>query len=204
MHKPDAELLGVSRETFQAIDRFADLVLRWTPRINLVSRGSEGDLWSRHIADSIQIAKILLPKGHWVDLGAGGGFPGIIVAILAKEQGPGAKITLIESDNRKAVFLKTVARELQLPVQVMTERIEKAAPCEADILSARALADLDTLLGYADRHLRKYGTALFAKGQTWRTEAAEARKKWNFDLEVHPSKTDNKAAVLQISNIVRV
>jgi len=195
--------LNVSRETLARLEIFAALLEKWNPRINLVSRNSLPDLWTRHIADSVQVFRCVTPHGHWLDIGSGGGFPGIIIAILAVESAPGLRVTLIESDQRKSAFLRTAARETGANCQVIAKRIEAVEPQQADILSARALADLDTLLGFAERHLKPEGVALFPKGATWEKECAAARQRWNFNAEPITSKTDPDAVILKIEGVSR-
>ena len=116
---------NVSRETTDRLDKFATLIGRWSPRINLVAKGSMDQLWQRHIADSAQLFD-LAPENfpNWLDLGSGGGFPGAVIAILAAEKVPNARITLIESNQRKAVFLKSLARETGVRFSVIAQRVE--------------------------------------------------------------------------------
>ncbi len=194
----------VSRETEAALAAFAALVRRWTPTINLVAASTLADLDSRHIADSAQLLPLALPGWtHWADLGSGGGFPGLVIAILARGRAD-VRITLVESDQRKATFLRTAARELALPVTVHAARAEHLAPLGADVLTARALAPLSQLLPLAHRHLRPGGTALFPKGRRHADEIAEARRSWQFDLTDHPSQTDPEGRILQIERIAHV
>lgn len=194
---------SVSRETIARLERFAALLHKWNPRINLVSRNSLNALWSRHIDDSLQVFGCVQPRGHWVDLGSGGGFPGIIVAILALDECPDLKVTLIESDQRKATFLRAAARETGAACTVIAERIEDVDPQGAQIVSARALADLDRLLGFADRHLATDGIALFPKGVTWEKEVADARGQWKFDVDPITSRTEDGAVILKIEGVSR-
>ncbi len=197
--------MDVSRETSERLEIYAQLLRKWNPRINLVSRNTLDDLETRHIADSMQIFD-LAPQGwkHWADLGSGGGFPGLVIAILAAEFSPVAQVTLVESDQRKCAFLRTVIRETGAPATVVAGRIEATAPLSADILSARALADLDTLLGFAERHLCEGGAALFPKGANWKKEVDNARVQWRFDCEARTSKTEPSAVILKIGGITRV
>lgn len=195
--------LNVSRETSGRLARFAGLLEKWNPRINLVSRNSLADLWTRHIVDSVQVFRCVAPAGHWVDLGSGGGFPGLIVAILAAEEAPDLRVTLIESDQRKAAFLRAAAREAGADCAVLSKRIEAVAPQQADILSARALADLDGLLGFAERHLNPTGVALFPKGVTWQKEVEAARQSWKFRAQPITSITDPAAVILKIEGVSR-
>ncbi|MBK0326035.1 16S rRNA (guanine(527)-N(7))-methyltransferase RsmG [Rhodobacteraceae bacterium F11138] len=194
----------VSRETLERLKIFESLVEKWNPKINLVSRRSLNDLWNRHILDSIQVFKVAERSGDWVDIGSGGGFPGLVVAILAKEKAPDQRVTLIESDQRKCVFLRTVARETGVLCRVLSERIEQVEPQKASVLSARALADLSSLLEFAERHLDKTGTALFPKGATWKKEVEDARKSWHFDVNPISSVTEEGSVVLRITGVSRV
>ena len=192
--------LNVSRETLDRLESYLALLKKWNPTINLVSKSTLADAWNRHIEDSAQIIGLSGGEaGHWVDLGSGGGFPGMVIAILAKELGSPKKVTLVESDLRKSTFLRTVARETGIDVDIQSERIENCRPLNADVLSARALADLTTLLSFADRHLTDTGVCLFLKGATWRKELANAQSSWRFDLEVAKSKTEDGPAILRIN-----
>ncbi|AAV93333.1 16S rRNA (guanine(527)-N(7))-methyltransferase RsmG [Ruegeria pomeroyi] len=204
MMVPDANTLNVSRETFERLKIFADLVHKWNPRINLVSKRSLEDLWTRHIIDSIQVFRNA-PKGDlWVDLGSGGGFPGLICAILAAEEKPETQFICVESDQRKSAFLRSAARECGIACQVISERIEHLDPLDADILSARALTDLTGLLGFAERHLKIGGTALFPKGAAWKKELQDAAKQWNFSYDAVTSLTEPQAVLLKITGVTRV
>ena len=195
--------LNVSRETFSKLEAFADLVRKWNPKINLVSKNSLDDLWQRHILDSVQVFELAEGEGHWVDLGSGGGFPGIVVAILNQEA-QAFQVTMVESDQRKCAFLRTAIRELSLTALVKTERIEQLDGLEADILSARALADLTQLLDFTELHLNPDGIVLFPKGQNWQSEDSDAKKVWTYALEAIESKTNPAAAILKIKDIARV
>ena len=195
---------NVSRETSEQLDRFEALLRRWNPRINLVSKTSLTDLRTRHTADSLQLYDLAPPGATWCDLGSGGGFPGLIVAIASAARGDKRSFTLIESDQRKSAFLRTAVRELGLACAVLSQRIEIAQPQNADVLSARALADLPTLLFFAERHLAPGGTALFPKGATWKKELEDARRQWSFEAEAITSKTEPTAAILKINGVTRV
>ena len=198
------QYLNVSRETLNRLKLFADLLVKWNRRINLVSRNSQTDLWERHIADSIHVFRAAPAARYWVDLGSGGGFPGMIVAILAAEVSLDTKVTMIESDQRKAAFLRAAARETGVACNVISDRIELVAPQQADVLSARALADLSDLLEHADRHLIPGGVALFPKGVTWQKEVDAAQRRWCFEVEAIKSLTKPGAAILKITGVSRV
>lgn len=195
----------VSRETRQRLETFTALLTKWNGRINLVSKATMPDLWIRHIADSAQLYRLAPhPVDHWADLGSGGGFPGLVIAIQAIETGSPARVTLVESDARKGAFLRTAIRETGAPAAVVTGRIEAIAPLAADVVSARALADLPTLLAFADRHLAPGGAALFPKGASWEKEIAAARKAWNFDPRVDKSETEDGSVILSVTGVARV
>lgn len=196
--------LNVSRETLHRLKVFEELLHKWNPKINLISKKSAHETWNRHILDSAQAFGLCASWSAWGDIGSGGGFPGLVVAILAEDFDTRQHVTLIESDIRKATFLRTVVRELGLSATVEASRIEAVDPMNADVLSARALASLDHLLGFAERHMKPDGTALFFKGETWEKEVEEAQRSWSFSFVAHRSRTDPKAAVLEIKGIKRV
>ncbi|WIY26821.1 16S rRNA (guanine(527)-N(7))-methyltransferase RsmG [Parasedimentitalea psychrophila] len=195
--------LNVSRETMERLEIFEQVLLKWNPKINLVSRASLNNLWTRHIIDSIQVYRSVEAPDHWLDIGSGGGFPGLIVGIMAAEEAPNVVVTLIESDQRKSVFLRTAARECGIKINVLSERIEQVERLAANVLSARALADLNTLLGFADHHLDPDGIALFPKGVTWRKELEEARQNWRFEVDPIKSLTEPDAVILKVRGVAR-
>jgi 16S rRNA (guanine527-N7)-methyltransferase len=195
---------SVSRETFAALENFEALVRRWNPAINLVSKASLVGLRDRHTIDSAQLLAFCPSSAQrWVDLGSGGGFPGLVIAILARELRTALHVTLVESDARKATFLREAVRVLNLDADIRNERIESLLRLEADVLSARALAPLAGLLSYAEQHLQTEGVALFPKGAKHNEELVEARKLWRFDLVSHASLLDSEAAVLEIRKVQR-
>lgn len=196
--------LNVSRETFDRLKAFEALVHKWNPRINLVSKASLRQVWTRHIVDSIQVYRLGARAGHWVDLGSGGGFPGLVVAILAAEDVSGTAVTLIESDKRKCAFLREVARETGVNCRVQADRIERVDPLRADVLSARALSDLSGLLTFCERHLSPQGTGLFPKGAKWKTEIDAAKRNWTFSYDAIKSSTEPEAVILKVEGISRV
>ena len=199
-----ARQFNVSRETIQLLERLEVLLRKWTPVINLVSQNTLSEIWTRHFLDSAQLLHYIDDAPlHWADLGSGGGFPGLVVGILAKERLPEMSFTLVESDRRKAAFLANAVRDLGLSAKVASVRIESLKPLNADVLSARALAPLDMLLGFTERHLSPDGIALFPKGNRWREEVAQAQQKWSFDFEQKPSTTDPESVVLKIKGLHR-
>lgn len=196
--------LNVSRETANRLNKYAGLLEKWNPKINLVSKASLSELWTRHILDSAQLLALAPDSGHWVDLGSGGGFPGLVVGCLAAEKAPGLRFTLIESDIRKSAFLRTVVRETGLDTKIIAERAEAIEPQNADVLSARALTSLTGLLDFADLHLKDSGIALFPKGQSWEKEVLAAREAWSFDYDRIKSETEAGSVILRIRGATRV
>lgn len=194
----------VSRETNDRLSIYLNLLQRWNQKINLVAKGATDEMLSRHFADSAQLVHLATPCSHWADFGSGAGFPGIVVAILGYELFPDVVFTCVESDQRKAAFLRTVSRETGVPVSVISERIESLPPLGADIISARALAPLPILLELAQRHLREQGKCLFMKGETWADEIDAADQEWQFQCEPIPSKTHPKSMILKIGDPQRV
>ncbi len=193
--------LDVSRETSEKLEALAALTLKWTNKINLISRSTREDIQDRHIRDSAQLY-LLAPTSwiSWTDLGSGGGYPGLVIATLASGR---QRVTLIESDARKCTFLRTAIRELDLPASVVNERIENANLVSSDVVSARALAPLESLLTYTEHLLKKDGVALFPKGRGYLDEIAAAHRNWAFEHEALPSITSPDARILRLSGINR-
>jgi len=195
---------NVSRETFERLEIFAAALAKWQRAINLVSGATLPELWARHFLDSAQIYRHSRETaGLWLDIGTGGGFPGLVCAALAADDRPTQRFTFIESDLRKCSFLRTVAVEMGLTVNILTRRIEDAPPQNADILSARALAPLTKLCDHAARHLAPDGVALFLKGATHAREIREALETWSMTLDIIPSQTAQGAVILKIGDIRR-
>ena len=196
--------LGASAQALQKLQDFAALAEKWTQKINLVSRGTISDIWSRHIEDSAHIMK-LAPENPaiWADFGSGGGFPGIVVAVLLQDRGVSTQVMLVESDQRKSAFLREAARQLGLSVKVRAERAELIEALNADVVSARALAPLDMLCDIVERHGSADGVALFPKGETWENEVLAAQKKWLFDLEASVDPGHKGSAILRLRNLRR-
>lgn len=179
--------------------RFADLLLRWNTTLNLIAARDAAVVWQRHIADSLQLIP-LLPPGieRAVDLGSGGGFPGLVLAIAT-----GVRFELIESDRRKASFLRTAVLETVAPATVHDCRIEDAALAPAGLVTARALAPLPRLLPLAARFLADDGLCLFLKGARVADELAEAEKDWTLTAGLVPSRTSPDGVVLRLSSVRR-
>lgn len=196
---------GVSRETTERLIAFEELFRKWSSAINLASPSTLADLWSRHILDSSQIFPLAPDAKHWLDLGSGGGFPGIVTACFLKDV-PGASIDLIESAGKKAAFLRTAAGHLSVPARINSARIEAMwdkidVP---DVVTARALASLNDLFNLAEPWLTNGSKALFQKGRDYQREIDESRVGWRFDLVQHDSAIDKASVILEISNLRRV
>ncbi len=197
--------LGVSRETCDRLDAYVGLLTKWTRKINLISTNTVADVWSRHIQDSTQIWSLAPNNARkWLDMGTGGGLPGLVIGILAAELRADLEVVLLESDMRKGVFLQTAVRELGLNAKVVIDRIESAEPQNANVISARALAPLAKLLEFADFHGAPGAVCLFPKGRTYREELTEAKRIWHVVCEAVPSQTDPASVLLEIGEFKRV
>jgi len=198
-----AERSGVSRETLAHLKTYAAMLADWNGLHNLVSQGSLQEMWLRHFWDSAQLLPLVPDSTRsLVDLGAGAGFPGLVLAELLR--GRGVRTVLYESTAKKCRFLEAVATRLSLDVEVRNARIEGAAPEPFDVISARALAPLPKLLAYAQGFWTAQTVALFLKGQNVGVELTEARKSWRMNVKQHPSQSDPSGVVLEIRELHRV
>ena len=189
----------VSRETCERLEAYIALLTRWNARINLVAPATIETAWTRHVADSAQLFD-LAPESasSWLDLGSGAGLPGLPVAALAAEKAPDLHVTLVESDTRKAAFLATAAREMDLDVTVEPHRIEALTPRPYDVVSARALAPLGRLCALAHRFSGRGTVFLFPKGARVDSELTAATAGCQNRAERIASRTDPEATVLRI------
>ena len=184
-------------DTTARLRRFAELLLRWNVTLNLISAGDAGVVWDRHIADSLQLVQFMPPGiERAVDLGSGGGFPGLVLAIAT-----GVRFELIESDRRKASFLRTAVLETGAPATVHNCRIEAASMPAAPLVTARALAPLPLLLSLAARFLSPDGICLFLKGANVQTELTAAEAAWTMAAECIPSQTSPDGVLLRVSSL---
>lgn len=194
----------VSRETFNDLRSFQDYFLKWNRSINLAAPSTLQDVWTRHILDSAQLFGIQPDAQHWLDLGSGGGFPGLIIGFLLRDRGNGS-IDLVESNRKKAAFLQAASGKYHLPVRVHPERAERLAERvrKPDVVSARALASLSSLFELAEPWLTAGTQGLFHKGRDYRAEIEETHDVWKFDLVEHRSRIDPEGVILEISNLRR-
>ncbi|MCR9136927.1 MAG: 16S rRNA (guanine(527)-N(7))-methyltransferase RsmG [Alphaproteobacteria bacterium] len=198
------EIYPVSRETLERLEHFVDLFTKWSKAINLVAPSTLPDIWRRHIADSLQLYALNPGPNVWLDLGSGGGFPGVVTAIALLETG-GGHVDLIESNQKKAAFLRAALSETGARGTVHAVRADQAAGSMSghDAVSARALAELGQLLSMASPWLERGATAWFHKGRDYRAEIENARGSWAFDLVEHRSRVDEDSVILQIDQVSR-
>ena len=196
-------LCPVSRETVDRLDALVSLVRRWQPVKNLISNKTLDELWLRHVADSLQLADLRPDVRTWADLGAGAGFPGLVIACTWHDTG--RIMHLVESNHRKCAFLQEAARTLGLSVTVHNARIEDAIPHlmteKIEVVSARALASLTQLIHYCAPLVDNHAEALFLKGQDVDKELTEATKYWNISAHMIQSKTDPDGRIVSITKV---
>ncbi|MCI4663887.1 MAG: 16S rRNA (guanine(527)-N(7))-methyltransferase RsmG [Neomegalonema sp.] len=193
--------LSVSRETMDRLQLFVELLAKWTQSINLVSRADRERIWSRHVLDSLGMHELIPVGESWIDVGSGGGFPAIPLALLAEERGIGAKLCMIEADQRKAAFLATATRSLGLHAEIQPKRIEDVAASgrRAALVTARALAPVGRILELIEPMVSENGTVALLKGKSVNGELTEAQKKWHMSSQVmqHPLSLEGSILLIQ-------
>jgi 16S rRNA (guanine527-N7)-methyltransferase len=197
------KLTPVSDDALARLNKFAALLTDWQRRINLIAPSTLPRIWMRHIADSLQLLPLAPSAKIWVDLGSGGGFPGIPLA-CALAQTPGAQVHLVESNGKKAAFLREAVRITGVPATVHPERIENFGDSfggKADVVTARALAPLKSLCDQAFPLLTKGAIGLFLKGQDVEAELTEAAKYWTVEAELKPSVTSRDGAIIMVRSL---
>ena len=193
-------LIPVSRETLDRLDRYVALLLDWQRRVNLIAPSTEPALWTRHIADSLQLLALAPGTGVWADLGSGAGLPGLPIACALAET-RGARVHLVESSTKKAAFLREAVEATGAPAVVHAMRIAdfaKAPPGDVEVVTARAVAPLSKLLAEAYPLLKSGAVGLFPKGQGVDAELTEAAKYWRVQATLVPSRTDSNARVVVV------
>jgi 16S rRNA (guanine527-N7)-methyltransferase len=196
-------LVPVSRETTARLDRFVELLIAWQEHTNLIARSTVPTLWTRHVADSLQLVGLAPDARVWADLGSGGGFPGLVIA-CALAQTKGAHVHLVESIGKKATFLRDAVRVTGAPATVHAMRIEDFvdnSPESLDVVAARALARLPELLAMAYPLLKRGALGLFPKGQDVEVELTEAAKYWKIQSSLSQSRTDSKGQIVMVRGI---
>lgn len=188
----------VSRETSSRLALYVETLRQWQAKINLVGPKTLDDVWRRHIQDSAQLAPLIPIGSRIIDLGSGAGFPGLVLAIMGV-----GEVHLVESDQRKAAFMREVIRLTGANAQVHAVRIEKMAPIPINFVTSRALSSIEQLLEFAEPFLKSGGQCLFLKGKSWKEELTSAEKLWNMRAESTPSRTDPDGVILKISEVRR-
>ena len=194
-----AAACGLSDDSLEKLRLYAALLLKWQKKINLIGPSTIVDVWQRHFFDSAQVFSLLPPQTRTlVDLGSGAGFPGLVLALLGVPD-----VHLIESDSRKAAFLRETARQIETPVTIHTQRIEAVPPFAADVVTARALAPLNTFLAWAAPFCREQGQCLFLKGKKCDEELILAAKEWKMQTEKIVSRSDPSGVIIRIKGVSR-
>jgi 16S rRNA (guanine527-N7)-methyltransferase len=187
------------------LDLFVETLLAWNAKMNLISAGSVLHLWTRHIADSLQLLDLAPEARIWIDLGSGGGFPGLVIACALADT-PGATVHLVESSTKKAAFLREAADIIGAPTVIHAERIEKFVEHfdgTVDVVTARALSPLKSILDQSFSLLKTGALGLFPKGQSVDAELTDATKYWNINIDLAPSRTDSKGRIVVVRALAR-
>lgn len=198
----------VSRETIARLKIYEELLNQWQKKTNLVAPSTLSQFWTRHVADSLQLVALAPDCANWTDIGSGGGFPGMVLAIVMADRKSDVQssVQLVESIHKKCAFLRRVAHQCGVKAEVHCMRIESATEQlqKADIVTARALASLGKLLELTEGNITGNRKALFHKGKDYLAEIEECRGKWRFDLVTHPGRIDADSVILEIANAARL
>lgn len=195
---------SLSEKTMERLDTLVSELERWQKVKNLVGLATLDQVWSRHIADSLQLYALAPTSKTWLDLGSGAGFPGLVLAILGAEVG--FHVTLVESNARKCAFLRHVVRLTQASATIYPSRLEEVIPKlsgKVEILTARALAPLEQLLSWTEVLFQSGATALFPKGRDVAAELQTAEKNWLIDCEIIPSRIDPESSIVRVNSVQR-
>lgn len=195
---------SVSRETYNELKLYQQSLDEWQQKFNLVSNSSLENAWKRHFEDSAQLFR-LLPESavSLVDMGAGAGFPGMVLAIMGKAKTPYLNVTLVESIAKKTLFLQHVKEITGTNVEIVNQRIENLSGRKFDVVTARAVTSLDKLFDYAYPLMHKKSVCIFSKGESYRDELAAAATKWSFICKEVPSVTNPQSVILKIYNLTK-
>ncbi|EGP09407.1 rRNA small subunit methyltransferase GidB [Bradyrhizobiaceae bacterium SG-6C] len=199
------KLTPVSRETEARLDRYVDLLVAWQAKTNLIAPSTLPQLWTRHISDSLQLLDLAPNARRWLDFGSGGGFPGVVLACAMAEH-PGASVQLVERIAKKAAFLREALRVTGAPGSVVLADIGDyvdSLKTPVDCVTARAVAPLHMLLGFAAPLVQRGAKALFLKGQDVEAELTEATKYWSIEPLLHPSRTGGHGWIVELNKIER-
>ena len=196
------ENFSVSHETICQLKTYLSLLQEWQTKFNLVSKSSLEDAWNRHFLDSMQLFKYIpKTKKTLVDFGSGAGFPGMVLAIMAKENTPYLKVTLVESIKKKTMYLNEVAKVTSTPVTIINDRIENLKKLQFDVITSRAMTSLTDLLQYSYPFCHKDSVCIFPKGKNYALELSEAHKNWHFKCHIEPNEMSEEGRILIITDI---
>ena len=197
-----AARLGLGVEAAHDFAGYRDMLAQWNARMNLVGPSAMAAFWPRHAYDGAQLLALAPEARRWADLGAGAGLPGLILAIALKRR-PGVQVLLVESLQKRCRFLQAVVDELKLPARVVEGRAEVQTPPEVDVVTARAVAPLDTLFGYALPFMKGEAVGLFLKGRAAQAELVDARRRWRVRADLLPSATDPEGRIVRVRSLAR-
>ena len=196
------EKYNVSRETFDRLKAYEASLKEWQNKFNLVSNASLEDAWERHFKDSVQLFKYVPERSRiLLDFGSGAGFPGMVIAIMAEEKMPNLKVKLIESIKKKTLYLNAVKDICNVRVQIINDRIENIPSFSADVITSRAMCNLNDLLKYSNKFSNKKTTLIFPKGKSYKEELNIAQKNWNFDCNIFANEINPEGVILVINNL---
>lgn len=200
--KKFCDTYNVSRETFLTLKEYQSMLFDWQQKFNLVSSSSLKDSWNRHFLDSVQLFKFVpLDAKTLYDFGSGAGFPGMVLAVIAKELMPNLKVSLIESINKKTLYLNAVKDKLGVDVDIFNCRIESVPNNYVDVITSRAMTSLTELLKYSFRFCSKKTVCIFPKGKKYKEELVEAHKHWKFNCDIVSSTQSEEGKILIITNL---
>ena len=196
------EKYNVSRETFLKLKTYEACLHEWQNKFNLVSNASLENAWQRHFEDSVQLFKFIPTSARTIfDFGSGAGFPALVLAIMAQEKLPQLKVKLIESIKKKTLYLNTVKELCQLNVDVVNDRIENLPAQKVDVITSRAMCNLNDLLKYSLRFTTKQNLMIFPKGRSYQEELDEARRNWKFDCRIEKNEVSDDGVILLINHL---
>lgn len=198
------EKYSVSRETFDELKLYQSLLEEWQTKFNLVSNSSLADAWNRHFIDSVQLFSFVPNSAkNLADFGSGAGFPGMVLAIVAKNKTPYLKVSLFESIKKKTLYLKEVSEKTNTAVEIVNDRIEKITNRKFDVITSRAMTSLNELLKYSFPFCHKDTVCIFPKGKSYSEELAEAHKYWSFKCQIETSCVSEDGKILIITKITK-
>lgn len=197
-------IFPLSNDVKDRLNLYVDRLIAWQKKTNLIAPSTLDDIWNRHIADSLQLLAIKPDARNWLDLGSGGGFPGLVIAAIMADY-PESKVTLVESNNKKTAFLRQVNRQMGGKANIITGRIEQLDLAETipEIVTARALAAMPLLFELSEKWLTKGAVALFHKGKDFQSELSECDGLWDYDLLNHVSRISSESVILEITELKR-